>query len=81
MTDGEILPNFETVGLIYSIIGLAGVIITSLFWKEYMRFFDYIQFMYVWAIYIVTPTGNIPIFSVFLDRSWLTFMPSYFEQG
>ena len=62
--------------MVYSFVGLAAVLISCTFFKHYARFLDYVQMMFVFSAVIQASSGVVPIFSQFLDESWLSFIPN-----
>ena len=53
--NGTIVPSLDIIGLVYSIVGLASVVPTVFFFKQYSRFLDYIPVSYTHLTLPTTP--------------------------
>lgn len=71
-----LIPQQNYIGLGFSILGLALVAPSSYFFRIPNRVLDYLQFCYVFAAVYATSTSG-PVFSTYLSRSWIDFMPSF----
>jgi hypothetical protein len=65
----------EGVGLAFSIIGLTLVVPILFLFKQYFRFLDHVQLVYLYAI---TLAPNTAPFARHLHDSWTLFFPNFF---
>lgn len=68
------IPYQSTLGLAFSIAGLALVAPVTFFFRTYSSSLDTAQLLYVFVL-VLAPTSS--LFSANLGASWLNFMPSF----
>ncbi len=70
-----VIPSvYEGIGLGFSIAGLALVVPLLFLFKQYFRFLDHVQFIFLyWGILATTYTT----FGSFLSASWSRFIPNF----
>lgn len=73
---GYISSVYDQIGLAYSIIGLTLVVPSVFIFKQYNRFLDHLQIVFLFAGVLQT---NSDMFGSHLKDSWAEFIPNFLK--